>query len=500
MMSPGQSKKETRESAAAKEKAKANMYLTGGQAKLDKNKNNKIDAQDFKILRAEKAKGRGQGLQDEKVKPGKVMKAKRGSGIKLPKEGSRLIFSGYSKPFEGPQHKGRVAAIVGVKPRAQIIGQRKKFKSLEEMRKAKGFKMIGGKQETSEQFNRRKAKEAFAKRAAKATGARGKIALGVAAAGVGAYNYLKSKMKKEQVEPKKKMGGGMMKKYNKGNEVRTFTDPKTAMIAHSLKTKDKIGENERRTAKFLEKRGAPGIIEDGKIRRNKKMGGGMMKKPMGYDRGGMYLSDEKVKKVFPEKDAKRRAIISQLVGGDRVSPMKKERFTAGQSARRRGLLKKLSKQAAKATPLGLGIKVGEVAKKIKEKVKSRSEGGPMARAMGRGKKLTASDMRDAQLKEKKYDKFFAGQKSEFLKKMRAAQKLDEQMKKVSPIASSRLYEKGTKEIFGKQAYQDNMKASFRDTAKTLMGGGMMNKPMGYKSGTSVKVKCKLGRNKPTKMY
>ena len=33
-----------------------------------------------------------------------------------------------------------------------------------------------------------------------------------------------------------------------------------------------------------------------------------------------------------------------------------------------------------------------------------------------------------------------------------------------------------------------------------MGGGMMMKPMGYKSGTSVKVKCKLGRNKPTKMY
>ena len=36
--------------------------------------------------------------------------------------------------------------------------------------------------------------------------------------------------------------------------------------------------------------------------------------------------------------------------------------------------------------------------------------------------------------------------------------------------------------------------------KTYMGGGMIGKPMGYKSGTSVKVKCKLGRNKPTKMY
>ena len=74
-------KKRMQESGEAKERAKANMYLTGGQAKLDKNKNNKLDAQDFKILRAEKAKGRGMGLQDESVKPGKVMKAKRGTGV-----------------------------------------------------------------------------------------------------------------------------------------------------------------------------------------------------------------------------------------------------------------------------------------------------------------------------------------------------------------------------------------------------------------------------------
>jgi len=420
------------------------------------------------------------------------------SGVKLPKKGSRLIFSGYSKPFEGPQHKGRVAAIVGVKPRAKIIGQRKKFKSMDEMRKAKGFKPG----ETAAQFNKRKAAAEFAKKAASATGAKGKIALGVAAAGVGAVQYLKSKMKKKD-EPKKKMGGGMMKRYNKGGGADTGAagEARSRKGVRISKLKRAIANLKGRTPnrpveKFVNRVKAD--VRDSS--KTKMMGGGMMQKPMGYDRGGMYLSDEKIKKVFPEKDAKRRANISQLVGGDRVSPMKKERFTAGQSARRRGLLKKISKQAAKATPLGLGIKVGEVAKKIKEKVKSRSEGGPMARAMGRGKKLTASDMRDAQLKEKKYDKFFAGQKSEFLKKMRAAQKLDEQMKKVSPIASSRLYEKGTKEIFGKQAYQDNMKASFRDTAKTLMGGGMMNKPMGYKSGTSVKVKCKLGRNKPTKMY
>jgi hypothetical protein len=48
------------------------MALKGNQKKLDKNNNNRIDAQDFNILKAEKAKGRGQGLQDEKMKPGKV--------------------------------------------------------------------------------------------------------------------------------------------------------------------------------------------------------------------------------------------------------------------------------------------------------------------------------------------------------------------------------------------------------------------------------------------
>ena len=34
---------------------------------------------------------------------------------------------------------------------------------------------------------------------------------------------------------------------------------------------------------------------------------------------------------------------------------------------------------------------------------------------------------------------------------------------------------------------------------SFQSGGMM-KPMGYKAGKSVKAKCKLGRNKPTKMY
>jgi len=43
---------------------------------------NKLDGKDFAVLRAEKAKDRGMGLQDEKMKPGKVMRANTGKSIK----------------------------------------------------------------------------------------------------------------------------------------------------------------------------------------------------------------------------------------------------------------------------------------------------------------------------------------------------------------------------------------------------------------------------------
>tara|TARA_Y100000389_G_C17433768_1_gene504273 strand:- start:80 stop:529 length:450 start_codon:yes stop_codon:yes gene_type:complete len=62
-------------------------YKTGNAVKLSPKQKaiaakappmNRIDGKDFAVLKAEKAKGRGQGLQDEKMKPGKIMKAKSG--------------------------------------------------------------------------------------------------------------------------------------------------------------------------------------------------------------------------------------------------------------------------------------------------------------------------------------------------------------------------------------------------------------------------------------
>ena len=59
---------------------------------------NVINEKDFAVLRAEKAKGRGQGLQDEKVKPGKVMKARVGKSIK--KDPTKTV-----NPFEKKSSK-----------------------------------------------------------------------------------------------------------------------------------------------------------------------------------------------------------------------------------------------------------------------------------------------------------------------------------------------------------------------------------------------------------
>ena len=86
--------------------------LTGGQAKLDKNKNNKIDAQDFKILRAEKAKGRGKGLQDEKMKPGKIIKAKKSKFVQR-----RMTLAGLGELKKDPT---KAINRVGVKDRYGI--------------------------------------------------------------------------------------------------------------------------------------------------------------------------------------------------------------------------------------------------------------------------------------------------------------------------------------------------------------------------------------------
>jgi len=85
----------------------------------------KIDAKDFAVLKAEKAKGRGMGLQDEKVKPGKVMKAALGA-LALGMAAKKL------KDDDKLMPPGLGAAMLKKKKMKEILGRSKGGESKDE--------------------------------------------------------------------------------------------------------------------------------------------------------------------------------------------------------------------------------------------------------------------------------------------------------------------------------------------------------------------------------
>src|SRR5210317_1413271 len=107
---------------------------------------NKIDAKDFAVLKAEKAKGRGMGLQDEKVKPGKVMKANKGRFSKIPLAGKATSVG--STTMKGMKFSDK-AKMVDAGKIKKATG---KYNYIEANRESVGFKPG----ETSSQFNKRK--------------------------------------------------------------------------------------------------------------------------------------------------------------------------------------------------------------------------------------------------------------------------------------------------------------------------------------------------------
>ena len=377
------------------------MALKGNQKKLDKNNNNRIDAQDFKILKAEKAKGRGMGLQDEKVKPGKVLKAKRGTGI-LSEKGTSKNFAGYSKVFKGPQHKGRVATISGVKPR---LPKPSKESSL-------ARRALKGVQATS----------------------LGKKLLPVVAAGVAAQQYLKSKIKKKEDKNQKTL-------------TDFYKQKKPGIPSEATKTKNKA----------LNKL-------------NKKMGGGMMKVP-GYSSG----TSVRPRIILTDPDTPK----GPKAGRPKAPPPPRKR--------------RLPQQARRSSVRGAGLgALGGTGKKedssvtlgkfMKAKVDALNE-SVKAGGMKKERITTGSNMRRPEA---------------FVKSVEAG-------KYSKPNKDAAYYKSiGLTGKRGDRAVKDFFKPDDvrmkNIMAGKYMGGGMMMKPMGYKSGKSIKVKCKLGKNKPTKMY
>jgi hypothetical protein len=175
--------------------------LKGNQKKIDKNKNNRIDAEDFKILKAEKSKKK------------KVFGAKRG-----------MSFDEKMKAVE----QGKIDKKTG------------KFTSMDAMRESKGFKPG----ESASNFNKRRKELARLGSVAKATKF-GKLALGVGALGVAASQLLKKKM--QEKKENKKMGGGLAaataKLKAQGKMGGGMIKPMGYKSGKSVKAKCKLGKN-----------------------------------------------------------------------------------------------------------------------------------------------------------------------------------------------------------------------------------------------------------------
>jgi len=392
-------------------------YLTGGQAKIAAKAPppNKIDAKDFAVLRAEKAKGRGMGLQDEKVKPGKVMKARVGKSItkKIPLAGKATSVG--STTMKGMKFSDKAKMVDAGK----INRATGKFTSMEAVRESVGYKPG----ESTSEFKKRRMKLEGAAKALKATRV-GKILLPIVGAGVAAKTYLNSKMNKKK-DVKKKMGGGMMQKP------MGYSEGMGRAGARSKKKKLDIEAIVNSKQKFKGPKSTEGSLGNyvNNMRSSKdyynaqsKMGGGMMQKPMGYNTGGFKSKQDRKKAEKNIKEARsKEGLRSFLSSGNKVNqPMRRERYMEGRKARHTEFKKKLGK-----TALGIASSLNPVT--------SIARG--IGKVMGKGSK---------------------------------------------------------KRDFQKGDYGDI-------SVKKNMGGMMMQRPMGYKSGTSVKVKCKLGRNKPTKI-
>jgi len=311
---------------------------------------NKITGADFAVLKKEKAKGRGMGLQDESIKPGKVMKARDGKAIKPdPTAPINRVAPKVTDVLKKKKLPGRIGTALGIGammvPAAYAaMKQYKDYKSAKNRDKAKVKKYsVGGGADMGRKNKKSKSgssvKDIFKSygkydgkpiELSKGGGAdmgragerRSKLLTAVQKAGLtGAARPISSSVIKaarkfrdnykadvrDQAKVKK-MGGGMMRRYSSGAmaEDRAMEGRKAAYKKMGFEAMMKSGEikfpgqNKKRTRenpmkeeRFQRTRqsqiakvvGKENVSDPRKVER--KMGGGMMQRPMGYKKGVM---------------------------------------------------------------------------------------------------------------------------------------------------------------------------------------------------------------------
>ena len=223
---------------------------------------NKIDEKDFAVLRKEKAKGRGMGLQDENVQPGKVQKAALGLMFmkKAKDKGAKgaefLSPLAMLKRISGKKAGGVMKANKGKmasdrdRRQKELIKKQNPISEYDRKGKLKYTAAKMGKSIKADTTKTITDKGQFVKRRKQLGGGRSKLpgrigtALGavsmlVPAAYAAAKQYKDYKSAKNRDEAKvKKMGGGMMKKYSKGGG---HYDDKNKNVVKHIRVKKKMG-------------------------------------------------------------------------------------------------------------------------------------------------------------------------------------------------------------------------------------------------------------------
>ena len=244
--------------------------LTGGQVKLDKNKDGKISGEDFKMMKRKgggsaisrekrkrdlikkqnpiseydkkgklkytaanqggmmakstrgygAARTSGMGLQDEQVKPGKVQKAFLGimAMKKAKKKGAKgaefLSPALLAKRILGKKMGGPISGPKGGLPRMSDIDKDKIGKLKQQLNRFRNTSTKGGGADESKRMSDKTKKtiKKLVERIGRLTPA--------AKIGSDAGKIIRERLKKKIMTPAKKMGGGMMmKQYNKGGSV-----------------------------------------------------------------------------------------------------------------------------------------------------------------------------------------------------------------------------------------------------------------------------------------
>jgi hypothetical protein len=276
--------------------------LSGGQTKIAKKAPpfDKINAKDFEVLRAEKkskdpkpmkavlgtlALGAAGALGARKLLKKKKATATPGKGpIRMGIMGDLVEQKKkelMGKKIGGKVMKARVGKLVPLKkdPTKPISSVKPSAGG-----KGSGTTSNGSSKKKGDDFLKRRKQLMGIKQVVGKAGRLGAIGAAVAATAYGAKKLMdKIKEKKnkkmggglaaatERLRAQGKMGGGMMKRYNKGGGADT----------------GKAGErtSKREVARDKMKRVLKGDVE-GSMAPYKKMGGGMMKRPMGYTKGG----------------------------------------------------------------------------------------------------------------------------------------------------------------------------------------------------------------------